>query len=440
MRLLLISYYFPPMGGIGVQRALKFSKYLGEFGVTVQVLAAHDASYAHDASLLEELPADVPVHRVAHTPLLQRALAWRQRVVPAGRATLGQPGAGGPVRAPFWRDVLLSTWGSLRFPDDKSGWARRAYADARSWLHDSGIDMIFSTAPPMSAHALAARLAIDSNLPWVADFRDLWSDNPGYAAPPWRKRFDQRTEAAWLRQVSGVVTVTPSWQALLEARLRGRCPVAFIPNGYDEADFAGLDAMPARDDAEFRLLHAGSFYGPRDPATLLEGLARFIEHDPRLAQPLRLRLVGQIGSRFVGSLARFDQEHPGVVECLPYMAHRHALAEMMAADALLLMVGAGGAQANGAVVAGWLPGKIFEYLRAARPTLLLGNPQGDAAELLRRHGRGWVADETKPEQIALALQRMMQAPRSAAAAPPSVAQFERRALAGELATFLRRCR
>lgn len=359
----------------------------------------------------------------AHYLTLHGVLAWLVRRV-------WRPGA----------RINGSDSGSLRFPDDKAGLAPRAYAAARSWVRDPGVGMNFSTAPPMSAHALAARLASDGGLPWVADFRDLWSDNPGYAAPAWRRRIDQRTEAAWLRQVSGVVTVTPSWRALPEGRLRGRCPVAFIPNGFDEADFAGLGVAPARADADFRLLHAGSFYGPRDPTSLLEGLARFIYHDRRLAQPLRLRLVGQIGSRFAGALARFEQEHPGVVESLPYLPHRQALAEMMAADALLLMVGAGGQQAERAVVAGWLPGKIFEYLRAARPMLLLGDPQGDAAQLLKRHGQGWIADETKPEQIAHALQQMMSAPRGAVAAQASVAQFERRALAGELAAFLHRCR
>lgn len=438
MKILLVSYYFPPMGGAGVQRALKFSKYLGEFGVAVRVLAANDASYAQDETLLAQVPADVPVQRVMHTPPLQRALAWRQRAAAGGR--LSPARAHAAMQTPAWRDTLLSAWGSLHFPDDKAGWARRAHAGARAMLRDAGIDMIFSTAPPMSAHALAAQLARDARLPWVADFRDLWTDNPGYAAPAWRRRVDRRTEAAWLQQVAGVVTVTPSWQARLQDRLHGRCPVAFIPNGYDEADFAALRELPARTDADFRLLHTGSFYGPRDPATLLAGLALYLERMPQPARRLRLRLVGQIGSRFAGAMAGFEQRHPGLVECLPYVPHQQALAEMTAADALLLMVGAGGANADGAVVAGTLPGKIFEYLRAARPILLLGDPQGDAAQLLRQHGRGWVADETDPEQIAQALHQMMLAPRSETAAPASVAQFERRALAGELAAFLRRCR
>ena len=141
-----------------------------------------------------------------------------------------------------------------------------------------------------------------------------------------------------------------------------------------------------------------------------------------------------MGSRFAERLRAFEARHPGVVEQRPYVPHHEALAEMLAADALLLVVGAGDGSRSRSVVAGTLPGKIFEYLRAARPVLLLGDEAGDAATLLRRHGRGWVADETQPAAIAAALQQMMQAaPEPATAPAASVAAFERRALAGELA-------
>ncbi len=292
----------------------------------------------------------------------------------------------------------------------------------------------------VSVILLALRLARASGLPWVADYRDLWTENPGYAAADWRRAIDRRAEARWLRRAAGVVTVTPSWQQRLAGRLGARCPVACIPNGYDEADFAGLPAPTGSALAGdvFRLVHTGTFYGPRDPGGLLDGLALYLRSAAPTARPLRLRLVGTIGSRFAERLAQFETEHPGVVELRAYAPHHEALAEMAAADALLLVVGAGGATAQSEVVAGTLPGKIFEYLRAARPILLLGDESGDAAQLLRRHGHGWVADETRPERIAAALQRMMQGeasvPRTA-----GVAAFERRALAGQLAEVLREC-
>ena len=447
MKVLLVSYHYPPMGGAGVQRALKFSKYLGDFGVRTTVLAAHDPDYLHDESLLAEIPDDVRVLRIEHRPLLQRVLAWRERsgaapVVPAAARLPAARAPPGPAVAPRHRlrDAALGAYATVHFPDDKAAWARRAYAPALALLREEGFDLVFSTAPPMSAHALASRLARQAVLPWVADYRDLWTENPGYAAPAWRRALDRRTEAVWLGQAAGVVAVTPSWQRLLTARLGPVRPVAFIPNGYDEADFAVL-GVPRRDDGAFQLVHTGAFYGPRDPGTLLEALGLYLRDAPPTARPLRLRLVGQMGSRFAERLQAFEARHPGVVQQRPYVPHHEALAEMMAADALLLAVGAGDASRDRGVVAGTLPGKIFEYLRTARPLLLLGDEAGDAAQLLRQHGRGWVADETQPQAIAAALQQMMQAAPAPAAAPAaSVAAFERRALTGELARFLRQCR
>lgn len=466
MKLLLVSHHFPPMGGAGVQRALKFVRYLGDFGVQPVVLAGDDAGYLQDPSLLAELPAGLRVLRVPHRTALARLLALR----PAGSAPSAAAGPGpvsvdaaahalaartvpasvdapgsapAPARRPglsaATRDVLLGAWAALQWPDDRGGWARRAYADARRLIDEERIEMVLSTAPPVAAHALARRLARDAGLPWVADWRDLWADNPGHLAPAWRRALERRAEARWMRDAAGVVTVTPGWQRRYEGQMLGRCPVAWIPNGYDEADFADLPAAPVPADGALRLVHTGSFYGPRDPAPLLDALDRVLLDRRTGPRALKLRLVGAVGGRFDAALAAFDARHPGLVERRPYVPHAQALAEMVAADALLLVVGAGdGRQA--AVVAGTLPGKLFEYLRAGPPVLLLGDPAGDAAALLREHGRGWVADETRPEQIAQALAALCSAPPPPAPAGADVLRFERRALAGELAEFLRTCR
>lgn len=443
MKLLLVAHHFPPMGGAGVQRALKFARYLGEHGVEVTVLAGDDPGYLQDASLLAELPSAVAVHRVAHRTALQRLLAWRGRAAPGAAPAAG----GGDARL---RDALLAAWAAVQWPDERGGWARAALASGRRLLGAQRFDLVMSSAPPFAAHALARRLAREAGLPWVADYRDLWADNPGYAAPRWRRALDRRIEARWLRDAAGVVAVTPSWQRRFAARLAASapaCPVVWIPNGYDEADFPASAAPVAPvapvADGVLRLVHAGSFYGPRDPASLLAALDRCLAQHAG-APRLRLRLVGAVGSRFDAALAGFDARHPGVVERVPYVPHAQALAEMRAADALLLVVGAAGRAARlgdtRAVVAGTLPGKLFEYLRAGPPVLLLGDPQGDAAALLRAHGRGWIADETDPAAIAATLQRMLDAPPPALPAAADPARFERRALAGELAAFLRAVR
>ncbi len=458
MKVLLVTYYYPPMGGAGVQRALKFSKYLGDFGVQVSVLAAHSRDYVHDASLLAEVPAALAVCRVEHRPWLERVMSRRQRASAApavAAATAAGPGTGSSARAGL-RDAALRAYAALHFPDDRAGWARRAFAQGRSLIRRQGIELVLSTAPPMSAHWLGMRLARDAQLPWVADYRDLWTDNPGYAAPAWRAAIDRRAEAAWLRRAAGVVAVTPSWRERFARQIGPMCPVAFIPNGYDEADFSaaapeirgdGVFAAAAaapRDDVVFRLVHTGTFYGPRDPATLLAGIELYLSRAAPTARPLRLRLVGNMGARFAQGLRQFEARHPGVIELRAYVPHHQAIAEMRAADALLLVVGAGQGTRASEVVAGTLPGKIFEYLRAARPMLLLGDERGDAAALLRRHGQGEVADEARPEAIAAALQALVDAApatRQPAPAPAAgVERFERRALTGELAQFLATCR
>jgi len=431
MKLLLVSHHFPPMGGAGVQRALKFVRYLGEFGVMPVVLAGDDPGYLQDPSLLDELPPGLPVLRVPHRTLLQRVLA--RRPAPPAAAP------GGAALSPAWRDALLGAWAALQWPDERGGWARAAWAPAGRLLRDAGIELVMSTAPPVAAHALARRLAREASLPWVADWRDLWADNPGSTAPAWRRALDRRVEAHWLRDAAGVVAVTPAWQRRYARQLGDGCPVAWIPNGYDEADFDGLAPAPVPADGALRLVHTGSFYGPRDPAPLLDALDRVLHTRRAGARALKLRLVGAIGSRFEAALAAFAARHPGVVERRPYVPHAEALAEMLAADALLLVVGAGDGR-HAEVVAGTLPGKLFEYLRAARPVLLLGDPAGDAAQLLRRHGRGWIADETRPDSIAEAVAELCDGPLPPSPSQADVPRFERRALAGELAAFLRDCR
>lgn len=429
MRLLLLAYYYPPMGGAGVQRALKFSKYLGDCGVQTTVLAGHDPAYTADASLAAEIPATVGVHRVEHRALLQRLVAWRAQRRAA--APLAAPVAASDARGGL-RDAALAAYASLQFPDDKAGWARRAFERARAIVREQGIELILSSAPPLSSHALAARLSSACGIPWVADWRDLWTDNPAYAAPAWRRAIDRRLERRWLGSAAGVVTVTPTLQRVLAGKVAGRCEVALIPNGYDEADFESIEPAP-RESGSFRVVHAGTLYGHQSPQPLLAAAEALLASQPALAARLRLRFVGLVGARFEPLLADFAARHPGVLERTGFVEHRRAVAEMLGADLLLLIIG-GGAAARGV-----LSGKIFEYLRARRPVLLVGPTDGDAAQLLRAHAPCRVAEEGDAAGIAEALAAGLAGelpPLPASAAPET---FERRALTQQLAVFLQRC-
>jgi hypothetical protein len=375
----------------------------------------------------------VPVHRITHQTGLQRLVEWRARwrgAGTSGQVTSAAARAGGTRL----RDAVLAAYAALQFPDDKAGWARRAFAPAREIVRDQRIDLIFSSGPPVSSHALAARLSKACGVPWVADYRDLWTDNPAYAAPAWRRALDHRTEAAWLATASGVVTVTPTLQQVLRERVRADCPVVMIPNGYDEADFEATAPAP-REPGLCRVVHAGTFYGHQSPLPLLAGAEALLARQPALAERLRLRFVGSVGSRFDAALDAFAARHPRVLERTGLVGHQASIAEMLAADLLLLVIG-GGVAARGV-----LSGKVFEYLRAGPPVLLIGPTDGDAAQLLRAHARCHVADAADASRIAEVLEATL-AGLAAPALPEGAApaQFERRVLTRQLADFLRDCR
>lgn len=441
MRVLLLAHYFPPMGGAGVQRALKFSRYLVQQGVAVTVLAADDPDYLADPTLLDELPAEVQVHRVRHRTLLQRALYWRAArarrraapaAAPAGAPIAGAAAPGAAAPATRWRDRLLALYASLHWPDDKAGWARKAERLGRQLLDGQRFDLIFSTSPPVSSHALAARLSAHSGVPWVADWRDLWTDNTAYISPPWRRVLDRRLEARWLNGASGVIGVTPSTRRLLAARVHSGAPVAFIPNGYDESDFAAAQPV-ATPPGEFRLVHAGTFHGSRSPAPLLQAAEALMARHPLARERLKLRFVGTVGSRHQPLLATFEQRHPGVLQTTGYVTHAQAVAEMLGADALLLHIG-GGPEA-----ACELPGKIFEYLRSQRPVLLVGPVGGDAHTLLQAHSACRACDEQDVAGIADALQALLGEGFDPVPAGSDPSGFERARLTAELRAFLADC-
>ena len=433
LRVLMFTYYYPPLGGAGVQRSLKFSKYLPGFGITPSVISADSAGYTQDRSLMAEVPAGIEVLRLPHTPALTRLLALTKRHggsrAPAPAAPVA-PGAAMSAPAPGrWRDLALQLITSLQVPDDKVAWARQARRAALALMQRTPFDLVFSSSPPVSAHLAAMHVARHAGVPWVADFRDLWTANPDYIAPAWRRVVDRRLEGRFLAQASGVVTVSEHLAASLAERAGPRVPVLSIPNGYDEADFAGAQARE-HEPGSFCIVHAGTFYGQRSPQGFLNGVEQLFEREPATRARLRIRFIGNMGARFEPMLSAFGARHPGVLERTGYIAHHQALAEVLSADALLLVIGG---DDEGA--AGVMTGKLFEYLRAGRPILLLGATDGEAARLVREAGAGEVLGHGDPARVAALLSRWM-----AGAAPLPVpgraAAYERRVLTGRLAEFM----
>ena len=374
IRLLVVTYYFPPSGGAGVQRPTKWVKYLPEHGVEPVVLTVQAGAYpALDPSLEADVPPGTRVVRTAAPdPFgMYGRLTGRTRgeAVAARTGTVGESAAL-PERAARWIRA------NLFVPDARVGWVPFAVRAARRLHAAAPVDAVLTTGPPHSAHLVGRSLSRSLKLPWVADLRDPWTDIH-YAGSLGRtrlaERFDARLEASVLREADALVTVTAPLQDAFCARA-GR-PVALVRNGFDPDDFAG----PPPPDEPFGVLYTGTLYDV--PHALLDAMQRLRVEG--LDVPLRIvgaapdALRAEAERRGVGDLVRVE----------PPVPHDRAVALMRASAVLLLTVEAW------SYAAGVVPGKTYEYLAAGRPVVGIGPPDGDAAHVLRDAGGRMLAPD-----------------------------------------------
>ncbi len=354
-RVLLIAYYFPPAGGPAVQRILGFAQHLPACGWQPVVLTVREGAYPnHDPSLLEAVPPSLEVHR---TPSWDPLALYARLTRSGGENGNGVPaGSLGEGDDASWVE-RLARWvrANLFVPDARVGWWPFAVYAGRTLLAERRFDAILTSGPPHSTHLIGRSLHRATGVPWVADFRDPWTDVSYYDELPhteWARRLDARLERAVLREASAVTTVSPSWRALLAGKAPdGRYEV--VENGFEEAAFAGIDEPL---DEGFVLAHVGKLYASRNPTALWDALAALRAEGA--VPELRLRLIGTVDPSVRRSLS--DRNLEPIVEYVPFVEHEEAL-RLMARSALLLLVVEPFAQARGMITT-----KLYEYLAADR--------------------------------------------------------------------------
>jgi glycosyltransferase involved in cell wall biosynthesis len=367
MKLLLVTLYFPPSGGGGVQRPLKFASHLPALGIETHVLAPDDSKWVHEDADLP-LPTQAWIHRARYVGPRGRRLADELH----GRSGL---------------DLALlraSTIGRrLLVPDENVTWNATAIPKAISIARSEGIDVVLTTSPPGSVHLIGAAVKKATGAKWVADLRDSLALHAHRSSEGIGARAKQKARAGIAhlvaRQADAIVAAAES--IAVETRgLNPRGRVVTIANGCDFDDFGGLEYVRGE---RFRLTHAGSFFGKRDPRPFLRALA-----DSGL-EDVTVRFVGDFrpGDReFMESLGLADR-----VELIDYVPRRESLRLQRDSDALLLLIPDAGGRGRGV-----LSGKVFEYLAAERPVLAVVPPDGAAAQLVRDTGAGPVA---APEDV-----------------------------------------
>ncbi|MGZ4400798.1 MAG: glycosyltransferase family 4 protein [Gaiellaceae bacterium] len=412
-KLLLISFYFPPAGGVGVLRPLKFAELLPELGVETHVLAPDDPLWIHRDPELP-LPRGAQVHRA-------RYLGPRGRL-PAEELY----GLSGLPRA--WRRATLAPR-RLLLPDENAPWLATALPAARRIVREHGIDVVLTTSPPTSVHLIGAALRRSTGVRWIADLRDSIVSKPDRRYERALVRAKERAHA-WVaglaaRRADAIVAVTPT----IAEEMRGlgaRGEIALIPNG---ADFDDFDGLPYRPGERFRITHTGSFFGKRDPRPFLNALAA-------VDVPVTARFVGDfraVDRAWVKGLDLGDR-----LELTPFQPHAVATRLMRDSEALLLLLPYEGGRGLDVP-----SGKLFEYLAARRPILAATPPEGAAAALVREADAGIVVPPDDEAATLSALEGLVgrwQAGALADVALPEqvAARIDRRARARELAALVER--
>jgi len=420
VHVLVIAYAYPPCGGAGVQRTAKTVKYLARADWDVSVLTVDPSAHGvHDPSH----DSDVDVHVVRtrfFDPIAQVTRGSDTEGVAS--ATQSPSKQRGPLRA-----LAKRAWNVvddyLLIPDRFILWYPAAVRAAMRMCKDKPFDVIYATGDPYSTYLIAMRIAHRLGVSFVIDMRDPWTLVPyrSETRPPTRSAIERWLEARVLRSCAACIFANRSIDTYAAAYPDLRDKFAYVPNGYDPTDFEGVE--PRRFD-RFTFVHNGSFLsGYRTADTLFHGVAALLRDDPARRSRLKIVMVGKIGDERALS-AQLGLED--VVSHVGYLPHRESLSYVAGADALLLV---GGARL-------WEEtGKVFEYLAAARPILAVVEPDGAAAELLRRSGTARIVTRDSVPETVAALRDLMDSAR-VVQQPGWLTEYSRESLSKRIASVL----
>jgi glycosyltransferase involved in cell wall biosynthesis len=420
-RLLLLCYFYPPLGGGGVHRALGFTRWLPEHGWDCTVVCAGPEDYwVKDETLEGRIPPQTEVIRVPGGSALSGWLRLKRLRGRAGSATSGAgAGSGTAGRRSglvFGGLRALSDW--LLLPDSYAGWARRARDVAAARLARGDVSALLSSSPPDSVHLAALPLARRFGLPWAADFRDPWI-GLHFRRPPtaWHATRQRELERRVLTGADLVLAASRTHAEDLEHDAASRPRhVVHLPNGYEPGPVASAPpgtGHVSRDPQHFTMVFSGTLSLMPDVEVLFEALHQLLAQRPEARRRIRVRLAGPFDTDYEDRAVALGLK--GIVEFTGPLAHGEARALQRAAELLLLWKPRG--------YRTMVPGKTYEYVDAGRPILALLEEDDEAARLVRRAG-GTCLPPGDREGLAVEIERRYLAWKEGpvAAAPASAAR------------------
>ena len=371
-RVLIITYYWPPSGGSGVQRWVKFSKYLPSQGWQPVIYTPENPDMPSiDQSLYSDIPEEAEIIK---RPITEIYSIYRKI---SGNKGGGEVNPINSQKKTLKQKLMLAIRGNLFIPDPRISWLRPSVRFLKKYLREHPVDVIVSTGPPHSMHLIAREVSKATGIPWVADFRDPWTRMFYFkhlALSDWARKKHEKLEKMVLDDASAVVAVSPLVQEEFKTMTGNR--IELVTNGYDPEDFGQI----VEPDGYFNIVHTGLFASDGNPETLWKVLSDLCREDARFADQLRIRLVGKNDTMILDSIHAAGLER-NLVD-LGYRDHTVAVREQMGSTMLILPL------RKEPEYRATLPGKLFEYLGSQRPVLGIGQTDGAMARILADTGAG----------------------------------------------------
>ena len=433
-RVLIISYYWPPTGGSGVQRWVKFAKYLPAEGWQPVVYTPENPEQlAIDYTLMSDIPEQTEVIK---RKIFEPYSLYRKLLSRSGHDK--EAVEVNPVNAQnksFLQKAAMWVRGNLFRPDPRCLWINPSVRFLKKYLKEHPVDLIVSTGPPQSMHIIGYRLASATGIPWLADFRDPWTKIFYFkhlSMMPSTERWHHKMEKKVLDNASLVVAVSPLVQQELQAITD--TPVELVTNGFDECDFPDVEDHKTIDTGEkdFIITHTGLFAADGNPEALWKVLSDKCNEDEDFKRKLKIRLIGKTDCQIIAEINK-----AGLTENLQdmgYLSHNDAVKEQRKASMLILPL------RKEPEYKAVLPGKLFEYIASRTPILGIGQADGAMSMILSQTSTGKVCEWNDSESMKVFINECWNSHLACTSVTSGadISRFTRKELTGRMVTLFER--
>ena len=372
-KVLIITYYWPPAGGPGVQRLLKFVKYLPDFDIEPIVYIPENPNYPIvDVQLISEVNPNTIILKNKISEPYKLAVFFSKK----STNTISSGIIPNKKKQSFLDKFLLYIRGNFFIPDARVGWVKPSVSCLEDYLKANPVDLIITTGPPHSLHLIGLELKKKLNCKWFADFRDPWT-TIGYHKELKLTQTSQekhlQLESEVLNVADHILVTSPTTKKEF-SKLTTK-PISVITNGYD-VEYIEKNPM----DSKFSIAHIGSFLSDRNPRIFWKALSELIKENKDFKQDFELKLIGKVSQEILDVISEFKLSN--YLNNLGYLSHKEALVEQKSSQVLLLV------EINSDETVGIIPGKLFEYMAAERPILAIGPEDADFAQIIKETNSG----------------------------------------------------